>query len=179
MDSGGTEAEFDIDLLLAARAGDAAAFGQLYERHAPAVLRYAWSRAGDRGAAEELLQDTFLTAWARRRSATILDESLLPWLLVICRNHVANHLRRLARRRTDAVDPALLPAARAADQEIAWISAELDRLSELDRRVCQLCLVDSLSYREAADELDSTPAAVGKRLQRARGRLRRALGEAD
>src|SRR5580704_8831208 len=43
----------DVELWLAYREGDATAFTALYRRHAPAVLRYAWSMLRDRAAAED------------------------------------------------------------------------------------------------------------------------------
>ena len=94
----------DIDFLLACRDGDLDAFGELYSRHAPIVLRYAWSLTGSRATAEDILQETFATAWAKRKRTTIVEVSLLPWLLSICRNRPRNEVRRTQRRRTDTVE---------------------------------------------------------------------------
>jgi len=164
----------DIDFLLACRAGDLDAFAALYKRHAPTVLRYAWSRVGDRSLAEEVLQDTFTTAWAKRRSASIVDLSLLPWLLAICRNYVRNQIRRSARSRTTPFDPGWTDPA-SPESSLAWIEEAMEELSPTDRRIVELCLIDGFSYRHVAEQIDSTPAAVGKRLQRARRRLQAAL----
>lgn len=166
--------EPDIDFLLACREGDLDAFGELYSRHAPTVLRYAWSIAGTRAAAEDILQETFATAWIKRKRATIVDVSLLPWLLSICRNHLRNEVRRNNRRRTDSFDETPEPAPGVANQ-FAWVRDAMNELTAEDRRVCELCLVEGLTYRQAADLIGSTPTAVGKRLQRARARLRSAL----
>lgn len=169
---------WDIDLLLRARRGDVTAFGALYRRHARAVLRYAWAALGDRGQAEDALQDTFTVAWAKRRGVTIVDESVLPWLLATCRNHVRNQLRR--RRRHDAAElPEAVADREHRTEELVAMRVELERLSPLDRRVCELCLGEGYSYREAAALLDTTETAVGKRLQRARTRLRTALTADD
>lgn len=168
----------DLELWLAYREGDATAFTALYRRHAPAVLRYAWSMLRDRAAAEDVLQETFLTVWDRRRSSRTIDESLLPWILVVCRNHSRNSLRRAAKHRSAALES--LPERPAGTDpmqqvgELDWIADELARLSPADQQLCQLCLVDGYSYAEAARILDTTKAAVGKRLQRARARLARA-----
>jgi RNA polymerase sigma factor (sigma-70 family) len=166
----------DMDFLLACRDGDLDAFGVLYRRHAPTVLRYAWSVAGTRALAEDILQETFATAWAKRKHATIIDISLLPWLLSICRNHLRNEARRIQRRQTFSVDEVPEPSIGITDQ-FAWVRDALAMLTTEDRRVCELCLVEGLTYKQAADLIGSTPAAVGKRLQRARARLRSALTE--
>jgi RNA polymerase sigma factor (sigma-70 family) len=168
----------DIDFLVACRDGDVDAFASLYARHAPTVLRYAWSRSGDRSLAEEILQDTFTTAWAKKKSATIVDLSLLPWLLAICHNHIRNQARRSTRTRTVPLD-GLSSEPETVDTSLAWIEHALSELSPTDRRIVELCLIEGFSYRDVADQMDSTPAAVGKRLQRARTRLRAALAAGE
>jgi RNA polymerase sigma-70 factor (ECF subfamily) len=167
----------DIDLWMLCRAGDAAAFTALYRRHASAVLRYAWSILRDQVAAEEAVQDTFLTAWEKRRSSRIVDESLLPWLLVVCRNHSRNILRRARKHRTLplADDGVMQPET----ETLTWIQVELEGLSPADRQLCQLCLIHGYTYREAARELEITEAAVGKRLQRLRARLAASSAERE
>lgn len=167
---------FDIDLLVAAQHGDLDAFTSLYRRHGGDVLRYCWSKTGQQQAAEDLAQETFAVAWAKRARATIVDESLLPWLLAISRNHCNNYLRRQVRRHALPLREEE-PAPATADEDAAWLRKELGKLSPLDRQLCRLCLVEGLSYREAADALDTTAAAVGKRIQRARARLRAAMGQ--
>lgn len=173
---------FDIDFLTACVAGDVVAFTQLYRRHASVILRYAWSHVTARELAEELLQETFVTAWEKRKRATIVDESLLPWLLVICRNHLRNQTRREHRRASATVPLADVEVGAAADpygrhDEFVWIREEFDRLSEIDKQVCRLCLIDGYTYEEAAKLTALSPGAVGKRLQRIRSRLRHAVGE--
>jgi RNA polymerase sigma-70 factor (ECF subfamily) len=165
---------WDIDLLLSAQRGDMTAFSTLYRRHARAVLRYAWAALGDRTQAEDALQDTFTVAWAKRRGVTIVDESVLPWLLAVCRNHVRNQLRRRRRHAAAELTESMADPDHGMDELVA-MRVELERLSPLDRRVCELCLGEGYSYREAAALLDTTETAVGKRLQRARVRLRTAL----
>jgi RNA polymerase sigma factor (sigma-70 family) len=169
---------FDIELLLSARAKDVDSFAEIYDRHALAVLKFAWGYLGNRYAAEDILQDTFATAWEKRSRATIVDESLLPWLLTICRNHLRNHTRKIGRRREYPLRELLdiVPDKHSSgEDELAWMNGELAKLSVTDQLVCQLCLVDGLTYREAAEALDTTAGAVGKRLERARARLREGL----
>jgi RNA polymerase sigma factor (sigma-70 family) len=160
----------DLELWLAYRDGDSAAFTALYRRHAGAVLRYAWSIVREQAAAEEVLQDTFLTVWDRRRASRTVDESLLPWILVICRNYSRNAVRRITKHRAVSLDS--VPEVPAVNRpELEWIADELAKFSATDRQLCHLCLVEGYTYAEAARILDTTHTAVGKRLQRIRARL--------
>jgi RNA polymerase sigma factor (sigma-70 family) len=166
---------FDATLLVAVADGNLDAFTRLYERHAPAILRYSRNLSGTTAGAEELLQETFLTFWSKRRSIRVVDESVLPWLLVVCRNHANNARRREAKHRTvplldtDHVDIDAQPSGQLED-----LGHELAQLRATDRQLVELCLVAGLSYAEAARLLDLSTNAVGKRLQKARARLRKA-----
>jgi RNA polymerase sigma factor (sigma-70 family) len=153
---------------------DLDAFERAYELYAPVVMRYAWARLGDRSGAEEILQETFLTMWTKRRQATIIDDSPLPWILAIAGNHLRNAVRKQARRRS--VPLSELPD-RPTDNSTALlaINAALSALSDIDRRICELILVDGHSYRSAASELELSEGAIRKRLQRARIALRASL----
>jgi len=166
----------DREFVLACKSGDLRAFSELYTRHGSTVMRYAWSRLGDRPQAEDVLQETFATAWTKIRTATVIDRSLLPWLLAIASNHLRNQYRRNEKHRTV---PITNVPDRAHDKvgDLEAITEALDNLSPLDRAICELCLVDGLTYKEAASSVRSTPAAVRNRLQRARARLRDSLAE--
>ena len=167
--------DFDETLLVAVADGSMPAFTLLYSRHAPAIYRFARNLSGSASGAEELLQDTFLTMWSKRRTIRIVDESALPWLLVVCRNHANNARRREARQRTVPLDEASNLASDAhPSTPFGDIQSELDQLTATDRRLVELCLVAGLSYAEAATLLDLSTNAVGKRLQKARARLRKA-----
>lgn len=168
----------DVALAAAVRAGEVAAFDALYRRHAPVVMRFAWARLDDRTLAEDVLQDTFLVAWRKHRDVPEVESSLLPWLLAIAGHHARNASRKSIRRATDELDENRPDAASQA-VEIVAIANALDALSPTERRVCELCLIDGYSYRDAAARLDVTEGAIRKRLQRARRSLRESLSEHD
>jgi RNA polymerase sigma factor (sigma-70 family) len=162
----------DHELLARAGEGDSRAFGELFDRHSVAVYRYAWALIRHDADAQELLQDTFVTAWDRRRSIRLVGDTALPWLLVTARNHALNLKRHNSYRFTV---PLRESDSRSSEGsvEIAWVRDAISALGDVDRRVCQLCLVEGASYRDAARELGLTPGAVGKRLERVRARLRK------
>ncbi|MFF2297574.1 sigma factor [Arthrobacter sp. NPDC058127] len=89
--------ETDEDLLRECVAGDADAFGVLFDRHADAVFRYCLSRCGSWHDAEELVSITFLEAWRQRNRLRPRRETVLPWLLGVATN--ANRNRARASRR--------------------------------------------------------------------------------
>lgn len=157
--------------------GSRPAFDFLYERTAPAVARFAWSLSMSRETAEELLQETFMTAWRKHGSIQVVNGSALPWLLTTCRNHSRNRVRRDQRQR-DVV--ALYDESVASDPlggvgaiELRAALDAIRQLPDLDRRVCELCLLQGYSYREVAEELAISEASVGKRLHRSRQRIRK------
>ena len=87
----------DAALWQAAAAGEHAAFGQLFDRHATAVYNYLYRRTADWSAAEDLTAAVFLHAW-RRRGEVVLDrDSALPWLLGVARLQLRNATRSRAR----------------------------------------------------------------------------------
>ncbi|MBA3489545.1 MAG: sigma-70 family RNA polymerase sigma factor [Longispora sp.] len=80
-------------LIERAQAGEAAAFGLLYERYVDTVFRYIYFRVGSRPLAEDLTSDTFLRALKRISSFTWQGRDLGAWLVTIARNLVADHFK--------------------------------------------------------------------------------------
>lgn len=169
----------DAELLRRTASGDAAALSEVFDRHAPAVTRYAWALAERRMDVEEIVQDTFVTMWSKAPVIELSEGSLLPWLLVVCRNHGLNQGRRRARASADALPPELVAPDDSDRQEaratLRVVHDEIAALGPLDRRVCELCLVEGRSYAEAAEELGLTVGAVTQRVSRNRARLRKAV----
>lgn len=174
----------DADLLERLASGDQRALSVVFDRHAAAVTRYAWAIAASRMDVEEIVQDTFVTMWRKAAEITIAETSLLPWLLVTCRNLGRNAARKAARHEADALDETLTnPAdavrdhhdAEAARDDLRWVLGEIERLDPIDRRVCELCLIDGMPYTEAAKQLGLSVGAVKQRVSRSRARLRKAV----
>jgi RNA polymerase sigma factor (sigma-70 family) len=77
----------------------AAAFRTLYAEHGPALLRLATMlTSGDRGRAEDLVQETMLRAWIHRANLDIQRRSPRPWLITVAR-HLAVDARRARQAR--------------------------------------------------------------------------------
>jgi RNA polymerase sigma factor (sigma-70 family) len=166
----------DAELVRALARGDQTAVPILFDRHAPAVTRYAWALAPTRQDVEELVQDTFVTLWQKAEAIDPPAESLLPWLLVVCKNHAANQRRKSMRHESDGLpdDLATPETDHEARDRLRWVRDEIAALSPTDREVCELCLVQGRSYSEAALTLGLSVGAVTQRVSRSRAQLRKA-----
>jgi RNA polymerase sigma-70 factor (ECF subfamily) len=169
--------ESDEAIVRAMGAGDTAALARAFDRYAPTLTRYAWALAEDRQDVEEIVQDAFLTLWQRASTLELPADTMLPWLLVVCRNHAFNAGRRQARRRTDEL-PEHLAAPEDHDEareRLRWVRDEIAALPETDRRICELCLLEGHSYAEAAAILGLSVGAVTQRVSRNRRRLKKVV----
>jgi RNA polymerase sigma-70 factor (ECF subfamily) len=171
----------DSELWSRARAGDADAFGLLFERHAKAIYNFCFRRTGSWDTAEDLLSIVFLEAWRRRRQE-LPPGKVLPWLYGIATNVVRNR-RRSERRFRVALSrvPAPRPEAGFESDADARLDDErrtadaldlLGRLPQGEQDVFVLCAWCGLSYEDAALALGLPVGTVRSRLSRARGRLR-------
>ncbi|HLB43956.1 MAG TPA: sigma-70 family RNA polymerase sigma factor [Candidatus Limnocylindrales bacterium] len=139
--------------------GDEAALGELYDRHAESLFRAALLRLGDRGLAEEVLQDTYLALWNRAELFDGRQGSVIGWLSTIARNRAIDRLRSSARRPAPVAlsglvgtgaDPASAADARdailAAATPLAGVTAAPDPEREVDmaelRREVEQALAD-------------------------------------
>ncbi len=87
----------DAELVERARQGDAAAFGQLVERHQKTVFRAAYAALGSREEAEDAAQDAFLAAY-RKLPMFRGEASFKTWLLAIAWRHALDRRNSVARR---------------------------------------------------------------------------------
>lgn len=162
-----------------ASAGEAEAFGELYERHVNAIYNYCFRRCADWAAAEDLTANVFLEAWRkRRRVAFDREDAVLPWLYGVAGNVVRNHSRshrRLVRfvRILAAGQPSSEdPSDRVAEeQEMRRILEEVGRLPRREQDVLTLCVFADLTYEQAAVALGIPIGTVRSRLARARNRV--------
>jgi RNA polymerase sigma-70 factor (ECF subfamily) len=171
----------DAALWQRAVAGEATAFGTIFERHAGAVYNFCFRRTGDWAQAEELTAIVFLEAWRRRTQVELERSDALPWLLGVATN-VHRNLRRSQRRHRAALER--LPRERVADFAVdvderlddqRQMRAALRALQTLpcaDQDVLALCVWEELTYEQAAVALGVPVGTVRSRLSRARARLR-------
>ena len=160
-------------------------FGEVFDRYAPAILRYAQRRLDSREAAQDVVSETFTAAWRHwdRRPAA---EVLLPWLYAIAGNAVRDQWRSAQRqRRLTGRLSALRPAAPGGDPGEGVvlgrsISQALAALPKADREVLRLVAWEGQTdARMLGLALGVRPASARSRVLRARRRLRALLDAAD
>jgi RNA polymerase sigma factor (sigma-70 family) len=180
----------DSDARVIARSRDEPEqFAMLFDRHADAVHRYAARRLGPE-AAEDLMAETFVTAFQRRHTYDLARADARPWLFGIATNLVGRH-RRAEARRFKALSRLPEPVEHeepVADRAVARagatgvrreLAAALGGLSARHRDVVLLVAWAGLDYEEAAEALGVPVGTIRSRLHRARSRLREALGGTD
>ena len=176
----GHAAGSDAALVAAAGAGDDAAFRALYRAYVRPVYWLAHSLMGTQVDAEDVTQETFLAAWRKLPGLELAGQSLLPWLVTICRFQCANRIRRQQRDRehTAAGLDETLPATVDVEKQVVAavlverVIAEGGTLSALDQQIFRLCAAEGYAYQAAAEQLGVSHGAVRNRLSRIRTQLR-------
>jgi RNA polymerase sigma factor (sigma-70 family) len=161
----------------ASRSSRRARFRAVYDANYHRVLGYVLRRTSSREDAEDVVAETFLTAW--RRLEQVPDGSgARPWLYGVARNTLANQRRGERRRkrltgwlRTEPTSPQTVDAG----SEVAWVAAAFARLRDCDREVLALAAWEGLDPGEIAVVLGCSRNAARIRLYRARRRLAREL----
>ena len=148
-------------------------FGQLYERHARDVFRFALYLTGHRADAEDITAETFARAWSARGAIRV--GTVKAYLLMIARNLVKD--RHRSPWRMGAADEALVdvragPEKLAEDrEELRTVLSALARLPETDRSALLMRAVGGLSYAEIGAALGSSTVAARVQVHRARMKL--------
>ena len=163
---------------------DPECFAVVFDRHAPCIHRYLARRVGHQ-AADDLVAETFLAAFGRRRRYDPAFRDARPWLYGIATNLIGQHRREESRRyqiRLAARPEPDLPghadrvaADVTAQSARALLAAALANLAEGDRDVLLLIAWEQLTYDEVARALGVPVGTVRSRLNRARTRIRDSL----
>jgi RNA polymerase sigma-70 factor (ECF subfamily) len=164
------------------------AFAALYDRHAAPIHRFAGRRLGGQ-LADDVVAETFLAAFRRRNRYDLRRADARPWLYGIAANVIGKHRRAEVRMhrawaRTGA-DPVTEGHADLVDSQVAAAAVQRDLAAALaalpagDRDVLLLIAWADLSYEETAAALGIPVGTVRSRLNRARRKVREALGGQD
>ena len=174
--------------MLRVAAGDTAAFATLYDRHHRSVARFAHRFVQDPGRAEELTQDIFVKLY-RHSGRYRPTARFKTFLFRVAANHCLNEVRRgeyrvrhVAQqdeegRPVDTPAPEAQSPERAAEgRELeAAVAAALQRLSERERTAFALCRFEGMAYRDIAEVLSASEAAVKSLIHRATLSVARAV----
>jgi RNA polymerase sigma-70 factor, ECF subfamily len=173
------EQDLEIALVTRLRAGDQAAFDEIYCRLNPRILSFLCRMAGNRTVAEDLAEETWLRL-AAARSRLLAETRLIPWLLTVARNLYVSYCRSRAREHAYTSDLVLLwpgnlpqsPFDSASFSEFEdRLEAALAELPPLYREVLVLVGVEGLRPLEAAAVCGISAETLRQRLSRARAML--------
>jgi RNA polymerase sigma-70 factor, ECF subfamily len=172
-----------------AKAGEAEAFGLLYDRYFDTVFRFVYFRVGNRQLAEDLTADTFLRALGRIDSFTWQGRGLGAWLVTIARNLVADHFKsgryRLEVTTGDVLDAEHddraaegSPEAAAVDHitNVALLKA-VQQLNPEQQECIVLRFLQGFSVAETAQAMGKSEGAIKALQYRAVRSLARLLPE--
>ncbi len=161
-------------------------FAAIFERHSASVHRYLTGRVGS-GPAEDLVGETFTTAFRSRSSFDLSRSDARPWLFGIATNIARHHWRDEVRRaerdqRSEGSGVAQPDVSEVATDTVLFHSQreEISRaLSQINAPFLEVLLLvagPGFSYDEVAETLDIPVGTVRSRLARARFQLRELMG---
>jgi RNA polymerase sigma-70 factor (ECF subfamily) len=147
----------DGELIQRAGNGDRSALETLYKRYARSVYGLALRRLGDRGRAEDAVQETFASIWRAAKSYRPERGPGAPWLYAVARNAIVDRSRV---RNEPAVEVQDEPSDESGPAELAersWLQwrvhRALEELPENEREVIALAYWSGLSQSEVAARL--------------------------
>jgi len=178
------EQERDDVLLRRAAKGDEEAFTLIYRRHQAAMYRFALRMTGNTWAAEEIVQDVFMTLMRDPKKYDATRGALGAFLYGVARNRVMKHLERLPREVAleeknedgtgsgivlqDASTPAIWLEKR---ERIRQVRNAVQELPVEFREAVVLCELEELSYEEAAQMAGCPIGTIRSRLHRGKALL--------
>jgi RNA polymerase sigma factor (sigma-70 family) len=162
-----------------ARSREETLFASLYHRHYRAIRDFCRRRV-PRDVVDDVVAETFLTAWRRIDDVPRGDQGLL-WLYGVAYRVIGNHWRSAARRRRLEDRLRVIDGGAASASDDAVVAADQGRLvrdaaarlNEKDADVLRLAAWEQLSTADIAAVLGIAPNAVKQRLHRAKQHLGR------
>jgi RNA polymerase sigma-70 factor, ECF subfamily len=171
----------DTPLVLRAIQRDEDAFGELYDRHVVRVYRHLYYMVGRQPEAEDLTAQTFLKAWEAIDRYQVRGAPFVSWLLRIAHNLGVSYLR--SKRESSELHDGIVDTKERRDPEWSYqqtAEEELVReaimlLREEQRQVIILRFIEDLDYREVAEIIGKSVAAIRVIQHRALNSLRKQM----
>ncbi|HWI95029.1 MAG TPA: sigma-70 family RNA polymerase sigma factor [Solirubrobacterales bacterium] len=164
------------------------AFEVFYDRHGGVAYSLAYRIVGERGAAEDVTQEAFISIWRSGARYDAARGSVRTWMLGIVRNRAIDFLRSKAGRapKLDFDDDSILehrPAAELTDSEALRretaeeVRGALDELPGEQAKVIQLAYFGGFSHSEIAGMLGVPLGTVKGRMRLGLEKIRGELAE--
>lgn len=164
----------DEDLISLVESGDTEALAGLYDRHGRSAYSLAYRMMGDRQAAEDLVQDSFIKIWRSAKSYRAERGSVRTWILSITHNRGIDHIRSTAsRRRTqDRVEMTAETTQQSEAFSETWRNSQrsqvqqaLKTLPDEQLKILELAYFSGYTHAEIAEMLDLPLGTVKGRMR--------------
>jgi RNA polymerase sigma-70 factor (ECF subfamily) len=172
----------DVEKVDAARRGDKDSFAQVYESVAPDLYKVALYTLGNSHDAEDVVSETFMEAYkgiAKMREPTSFRAWIMKILSARCKHKIAEYI--VGKNTFDIEDFSVTIAEEgdlAADvSEKATVLGAMAMLSEQERLIIVLSVVNGYTTKEISRILASPQGTVSSKMHRALGKLRKMLGQ--
>jgi RNA polymerase sigma-70 factor, ECF subfamily len=177
----------DEDLMGLVRDGEVDAFEVIFDRHGSAAFSLAYRMCGRRAAAEDIVQEAFLSLWRSGGAYDRTRGSVRAWVLSVVHNRAVDAMRRVGSKAgRDVPDEGIadrLPAADRTETEVErlddarQVRTALDELPPDQRRVIELAYFGGFTHNQIAEILDLPPGTVKGRMRLGLNKMRYVLGE--
>ena len=165
----------DGELIQRTGEGDRAAFDKLYRRYSRPVFGLALRRLGDRGRAEDAVQETFVSIWRAARTYDPARGPGAPWLFAVARNAIVDRSRARSEPPVEVPDEPSSESGPHERAELSWtqwrVHRALEDLPQKEREVIELAYWRGLSQSEVATALGIPLGTVKTRTRSALQRL--------
>jgi RNA polymerase sigma-70 factor (ECF subfamily) len=170
----------DVEVARRFAAGDEQALAWAYERWAGQVHGMAVRAFGPGPDAEDVTQQTFVSAWTGRAGYSAARGPLPAWLVGICRHKIADTWGRLDRQRrvTEAAAveaPVSTPAVDAVVADRVLLLGELAQIGQPQRGIIELAFFEDLTHAQIAARTGLPLGTVKSHIRRTLERLRTRL----
>ena len=175
----------DEDLMELVRDGDARAFEVIVDRHSGPAFSLAFRMCGRRAAAEDVVQEAFVSLWRTGARYDRTRGSVRSWVLGAVHNRAIDAFRRdRIREGQNVSDEALadrLDSGERTDQEAERrdqaraVRSAMDGLPEDQRKVIELAYFGGFTHTEIAELLGLPSGTVKGRMRLALAKLRTSL----
>ncbi|MGF2411518.1 RNA polymerase sigma factor [Ferruginibacter sp.] len=151
----------DNTLVTLLQQGDLQAFDKLYWKYHSALYNNVLKLTRDTGAAEDIVQEIFITLW-QKRMLIETSKSISGWLFVISYNKAINWQRKklLETQKQQNITVEEDASTDTYNMQMKMLEDAMEKLSPQKRRVFELCKLQGKTYKETAEELNISSHTV-------------------
>jgi len=172
----------DKELIIYLQNDDKEAFSGVFWKYHAAIYKNVLTLIKDSSAAEDIVQEVFISLWEQRRKL-ILEKEIKGWLFVVSYNKSIDYLKQ--KRKEFLVSMEAIPAAtftpggdtELLDVQLNLLEKAISQLSPQKRKVFEMCKLKRKTYQETAAELQLSRHTVKEHLSEAMVSIRKFIDQ--